>query len=307
MENTNVKVKICGLTCEEDLRTAMSAGADFAGMVLFFPKSRRNIEIDKAKRLINQVSWTGPQLGWDSAGWIDSEDLIDPEAFGEEAPGTIGDGSDWSAESTKTSGFSGTSGDESQNNDIKWVAVTVSPTPEQVLAIENAGFDYVQIHGAFDPDILKLPCFDDSAADEDSDGWVDLDTEVDKQLKIIRAFNKMGEKQFEEIKALNRVDAVEYYLLDAAEPGSGKAFDWNGIPDSSILCKPFFLAGGLKPETVEDTIKVIEQLTGEKPFAVDVSTGVEKDELPSPEEIAEGVSMKDPKKVKDFIDNAKRV
>ena len=68
-----------------------------------------------------------------------------------------------------------------------------------------------------------------------------------------------------------------------------------------------FLAGGLKPDTVEDTIKVIEQLTGSKPFAVDVSTGVEKDELPSAEDIAAGVSMKDSEKVKEFIDNAKKV
>lgn len=302
MENTNVKVKICGLTCEDDLRTAISAGADFAGMVLFFPKSRRNIEIDDARRLINQVSWTGPQLGWESAAWIDSEALINPEEFGD--ADVVEDATVWQGD---TIGVAPVAEEKSKKDDIKWVAVTVSPTPEQVLEIENAGFDYVQIHGNFDPDILKLPCFDDTAADEDSDGWVDLDDEVDKQLKIIRAFNTMGEKQFEEIKTLNRVDAVEYYLLDAAEPGSGKAFDWNGIPDSSILCKPFFLAGGLKPDTVEDTIKVIEQLTGEKPFAVDVSTGVEKDELPTAEEIASGVSMKDPEKVKDFVNNAKKV
>ena len=304
MENTTtVKVKICGLTCEEDLRTAMSAGADFAGMVLFYPKSRRNVDISLARRLIGQSSWSGPQLGWESAGWmnsdafIDPDQFIDPEKFGDEAPAQISD------EVEEASVWS----DDSAENDIKWVAVTVSPTPDQVRDIEAAGFDYIQIHGDFDPDILKLSCFEEKAEDENNDGWVDLDDEADKQLKIIRAYNRMGDKQLEEIKQLNDVDAVEFYLLDAAEPGSGKSFDWNGIPDSSILCKPMFLAGGLKPDTVEDTIKVIEQLTGSKPFAVDVSTGVEKDELPSAEDIAAGVSMKDSEKVKEFIDNAKKV
>ena len=87
------------------------------------------------------------------------------------------------------------------------------------------------------------------------------------------------------------------YLFDAAEPGSGKSFDWNSIPGKDELCKPFILAGGLKPETVAEAINRV------RPFAVDVSSGVEKDELPSMEAVEAGESMKSRDKILSFIHN----
>ena len=56
-------------------------------------------------------------------------------------------------------------------------------------------------------------------------------------------------------------------LLDAGA-GDGKTFDWRLLHSVS---RPYFLAGGLNPENVS---RAVEQL---KPYAVDVSSGIETD------------------------------
>ena len=59
-------------------------------------------------------------------------------------------------------------------------------------------------------------------------------------------------------------------LLDAWHPelkgGTGHSFDWSQFPQLDI---PLILAGGLKPENIENAIKTT------KAYAVDVSGGVE--------------------------------
>ncbi|MDO4965127.1 MAG: phosphoribosylanthranilate isomerase [Lachnospiraceae bacterium] len=48
-------VKICGLTSEYEAKTVCDAGADFAGVVMFFEKSKRNVTPDKAKEIISAL------------------------------------------------------------------------------------------------------------------------------------------------------------------------------------------------------------------------------------------------------------
>ena len=50
--NFNTKVKICGLTSPAEARYLNENHVDFAGMVLFFPKSKRNISIEQAKEIM---------------------------------------------------------------------------------------------------------------------------------------------------------------------------------------------------------------------------------------------------------------
>ncbi|EWH01171.1 phosphoribosylanthranilate isomerase [Halomonas sp. BC04] len=85
------------------------------------------------------------------------------------------------------------------------------------------------------------------------------------------------------IKALRMRDGLDLHaaaadyrgaqalLLDAYRPGvpggTGETFDWSRIPAS--LAKPVILAGGLTPANVAQAI------TRVRPFAVDVSGGVE--------------------------------
>ena len=61
-------------------------------------------------------------------------------------------------------------------------------------------------------------------------------------------------------------EAADYLLLDSAQPGSGRCFDWTVAKACS---KPFFLAGGLGAHNLEDAIACCH------PFAVDLSSAVE--------------------------------
>lgn len=51
-----MKIKICGLFREIDIDFANEAKPDFAGFVLNFPKSHRNISLDKVALLKNRLS-----------------------------------------------------------------------------------------------------------------------------------------------------------------------------------------------------------------------------------------------------------
>jgi phosphoribosylanthranilate isomerase len=50
-----VKVKICGITREEDLAAAVNAGADAVGFLVGVPASPRNLSIERAETLLKQV------------------------------------------------------------------------------------------------------------------------------------------------------------------------------------------------------------------------------------------------------------
>jgi phosphoribosylanthranilate isomerase len=61
------------------------------------------------------------------------------------------------------------------------------------------------------------------------------------------------------------------FLLDSHGPGeaggSGRAFDWSRVPAG--LSAPLILAGGLTPDNVAEAVRRV------RPYAVDVSSGVE--------------------------------
>ena len=80
-------------------------------------------------------------------------------------------------------------------------------------------------------------------------------------------------------------------LLDTyskAGGGSGQTFDWSLIPEDIPL--PLILAGGLNPDNVASAVETV------KPYAVDVSSGVESEP-----------AVKDHKKIEQFIKEVQRV
>ena len=66
---------------------------------------------------------------------------------------------------------------------------------------------------------------------------------------------------------------TDAFLLDAYSKsglgGTGEKFNWELAVEAQKFGKPIFLAGGLTPENVADAVKQV------RPFAVDVSSGVE--------------------------------
>lgn len=83
---------------------------------------------------------------------------------------------------------------------------------------------------------------------------------------------------------------AEGLLLDShvsgQQGGSGKVFDWSMVEPCE---KPVWLAGGLNPDNVAEAIRTV------RPFAVDVSSGVES----SP-------GIKDASRISAFVDAVKR-
>jgi len=51
----SVRVKICGITREEDLAVAVAAGADAVGFLVGVPSSPRNLSLERAEMLLRQV------------------------------------------------------------------------------------------------------------------------------------------------------------------------------------------------------------------------------------------------------------
>ncbi len=80
--------------------------------------------------------------------------------------------------------------------------------------------------------------------------------------------------------------AADWVMFDSGG-GTGRAFDWSLLARHPHT-KPFFLAGGLNPDNVEEAIRVV------RPDAVDVSSGVES---------APGV--KDHDKIRQFMERVK--
>jgi phosphoribosylanthranilate isomerase len=88
------------------------------------------------------------------------------------------------------------------------------------------------------------------------------------------------------LECAQRYARAKGLLLDAfvsdGHGGTGARFDWSLIPPSLPL--PVVLAGGLNPENVKEAIRAV------RPWAVDVSSGVEKEK-----------GIKDPAKIAAFM------
>ena len=137
---------------------------------------------------------------------------------------------------------------------IRAVGVFTDEAPERVAGLLNAGvIDIAQLHGG-----------------EDSDYINELRALAGKP--VIKAFCLASPA---DVELANRSGA-DYVLLDSGS-GSGKPFDWSLLNN---VRRPFFLAGGLSPDNVG---RAVRQL---KPYAVDVSSGIETDGYKDPEKMS---------------------
>ncbi|MBR3274945.1 MAG: phosphoribosylanthranilate isomerase [Clostridia bacterium] len=135
---------------------------------------------------------------------------------------------------------------EKLNQSINAVGVFVNEAPEAVAALLNDGtIDVAQLHGGEDEDYIKA-----------------LRLLTDRPL--IQAFRVDGPADLERARA----SSADYILLDNGAGGTGTAFDWALLKGFD---RPCFLAGGLGPDNVARAVRDV------RPFAVDVSSGIETD------------------------------
>ena len=135
--------------------------------------------------------------------------------------------------------------------EIRTVGVFVNARPEAAAACAGEGIiDLIQLHGQEDEGYLK-------ALRELTD------------CPVIQAFSV---KEAEDIRRAEESSA-DYILLDHGAGGTGKCFNWKLL---SGLKRPYFLAGGLTPANVERAVRLY------RPYAVDISSGVETDGVKDP-------------------------
>ena len=144
------------------------------------------------------------------------------------------------------------------------VGVFVNETPENVAELLAAGvIDIAQLHGSEDETYIEK-----------------LRTLTDKP--IIKAFSVKTEQDI--IRAAG--SSADLVLLDAGSGGTGTAFDWGFLAGME---RPYFLAGGLDAATVGEAVRRW------RPYAVDVSSGIETD------------GHKDVEKMRAFVNCARSV
>jgi phosphoribosylanthranilate isomerase len=147
---------------------------------------------------------------------------------------------------------------------VTTVGVFVNEEPARMKEImEHSGISMLQLHGDEPPALCAA--------------WP-------RVIKCLRV------RDFTDLKPLETFD-VSAFLLDTYTPeqlgGTGQVFNW----DIAVEAKRFgriILSGGLTPDNVGQAVQRV------RPYAVDVSSGVEQDK-----------GKKDLKKMRAFIEKAK--
>ena len=51
----SMKIKMCGITTPADVAAVNEVRPDYIGMVMYFPKSKRNVSVETARRLLEEL------------------------------------------------------------------------------------------------------------------------------------------------------------------------------------------------------------------------------------------------------------
>lgn len=228
------QIKICGITSMEDVAAINQCKPDYIGCVLYYPKSKRNIPPDSAKKIVARLDST-----------------------------------------------------------IKKVAVVVSPTIQQIKDIEKLGFNYIQIHGEWNKEVVSNSTIPIIWAVNMKNEQLDMDSKkLSEKIDKFENIPKLSKTFYSNLDIVIRSDRIYGVLFDSGTSGSGETFSWNIVSKAREMVakegKKVFLAGGLKAENVASAIRLIA------PDVVDVSSGVEYEN--QPDRVG-----KDKKRIEDFI------
>lgn len=255
-------VKICGLQTPEAAVAAADAGADLLGLI-FVPKSKRHVPIPRAKSIIEAVRARHASRSPDA---LASAAALDP--------------TDWfSFQASRLA---------SHPRKPLFVGVFQNSSLAEILhAVDALALDLVQLHGS-EPThwarLIPVPVIRAFHVDEK----VEADLREAEQLR---------EATREGYHALALLDTKVSHEAGALSGGAGKAFDWSvarrlvgsrQTTGGSSAPLPIVLAGGLDADNVRRGIETV------RPFAVDVSGGVETN------------GEKDLDKIREFVRLAKQ-
>ena len=131
------------------------------------------------------------------------------------------------------------------------VGLFVNPDRTTVRqTIAQTGIDTVQLHGEETPEFAR---------------------QFRAAVKVVKAFRVRGPESLTSLAAYR--DAADAWLLDAFAPGAhggtGARFDWERAVEAKGHDVPLVLAGGLTADNVAEAVARV------RPYAVDVSSGVE--------------------------------
>lgn len=147
--------------------------------------------------------------------------------------------------------------------DVKTVGVFTDESEEVISIMRDCALTYTQLHGGQSEAFARR-------------------IGADRVIRVARV------KDESSVAALASFEQASYYLLDTYKTGiaggTSETFNWDLAVLAKKLEKPFFLSGGLNPDNVCEAVHAV------RPFAVDVSSGVER----SP-------GVKDHDKIKEFI------
>lgn len=192
------RIKLCGLTRVEDVKSAVAVGADAIGLV-FYPKSARYVSPPDAAKLLAAL----PPF-------------------------------------------------------VSAVGLFVNATPEEVVnVVQQAPVSLLQFHG---DETLAQCCAAARAANRPF-------------MRTVRVGADFTGSDLIECEQDYRAasDLFAGLLLDSLVDGyggGGKVFDWSVIP--AELAPRIVLSGGLDPQNVAEAVRRV------RPFAVDVSSGIEQ-------------------------------
>lgn len=146
---------------------------------------------------------------------------------------------------------------------VSRVGVFVDATEKQIRdTATEAGIDTVQLHGSETPEFCRRL----------------------HPYSVIKAFRVRGPESLEELTRYSDVPWLLDSFSTGALGGTGKTFDWDLAASAVKRGGRVILAGGLSSSNVAEAIRAV------RPWAVDVSSGVES----TP-------GRKDPALVSDFV------
>lgn len=149
---------------------------------------------------------------------------------------------------------------------VQAVGVFVDETVETILsAVELLHLDVIQLHGTESPELV-------------------MQLQEKTKLPVWKAVRVRNKRDLQAVAALQADQVILEGDTKDAVGGTGICADWE-LLSQRTWNKPFFLAGGLKPENIMEAISVVH------PTGLDLSSGIEIDGVKSFEKMKQVITM----------------